>query len=197
MTESGQYVAGRRVGIWVFHIEPTDSESTEYRDGRKNGRYLSTESGRKVDEGWYENGLQSGTWRTWNPSGTLVWQEEYREGAPLSQNPQCAFPSKEMTPRSVRGAPARRALEKAMVSIMIGIMQVKRAKLFQTGRSQAVRLPKEFRFKGESVLVRRDGAAVVLEPDGWPEGYLRSFAGVGADFARPAQGKLDRRQKLR
>jgi virulence-associated protein VagC len=71
-------------------------------------------------------------------------------------------------------------------------MQSKRAKLFQICRSQAVRLPKELRFKGKSVLVRRDGAAVVLEPDGWPDDYLRSFAGVGADFARPAQGKLDR-----
>ena len=89
------------------------------------------------------------------------------------------------------------ALIGATVSIMIDTMQVKRAKLFQTGRSQAVRLPKEFRFKGESVLVRREGAAVVLEPDGWPEDYLRSFAGIGADFTRPAQGKLDRRQKLR
>ncbi|HSZ81665.1 MAG TPA: AbrB/MazE/SpoVT family DNA-binding domain-containing protein, partial [Polyangia bacterium] len=47
---------------------------------------------------------------------------------------------------------------------------MKRAKLFMTGRSQAVRLPKEFRFAGESVLVRREGRAVILEPDGWPEG---------------------------
>lgn len=41
---------------------------------------------------------------------------------------------------------------------------VKRAKLFQTGRSQAVRLPKEFRFEGKEVLIRRSGAGVVLEP---------------------------------
>jgi antitoxin VapB len=38
------------------------------------------------------------------------------------------------------------------------------AKLFQNGSSQAVRLPKEFRFKGDKVRVRRVGKGVVLEP---------------------------------
>ncbi len=38
------------------------------------------------------------------------------------------------------------------------------AKLFKTGRSQAVRLPKEFRFKGKEVRIRRVGQSVVLEP---------------------------------
>jgi antitoxin VapB len=37
-----------------------------------------------------------------------------------------------------------------------------RAKLFQHGRSQAVRLPKEFRFEGTEVYVRRVGNDVVL-----------------------------------
>ncbi len=40
----------------------------------------------------------------------------------------------------------------------------KTAKLFWTGRSQAVRLPKEFRMEGEEVRIRKQGAAVVLEP---------------------------------
>ena len=39
-----------------------------------------------------------------------------------------------------------------------------RAKLFMTGRSQAVRLPREFRFKGKEVKIRRVGAGVLLEP---------------------------------
>lgn len=39
-----------------------------------------------------------------------------------------------------------------------------KAKLFWTGRSQAVRLPKEFRFEGDEVRIRRQGNAVVLEP---------------------------------
>jgi virulence-associated protein VagC len=58
-------------------------------------------------------------------------------------------------------------------------MPNRRAKVFWTGRSQAVRLPKEFRFQGDSVLVRREGAAVILEPvDEWPEGYVESFVGM-------------------
>jgi antitoxin VapB len=79
---------------------------------------------------------------------------------------------------------------------MISTMTPQRAKLFQTGRSQAVRLPKEFRFKGDSVLVRRHGASVILEPDDWPEDYVASFAGVPAEFERPRQGKVDRRPRF-
>ena len=38
------------------------------------------------------------------------------------------------------------------------------AKLFANGRSQAVRLPKEFRFKGDEVGIKRLGEVVVLYP---------------------------------
>lgn len=38
------------------------------------------------------------------------------------------------------------------------------AKLFMHGRSQAVRLPKEFRFEGTEVRVSRQGDKVILEP---------------------------------
>jgi antitoxin VapB len=38
------------------------------------------------------------------------------------------------------------------------------AKLFQNGRSQAVRLPREFRFEGDRVRIRRVGEGVLLEP---------------------------------
>jgi antitoxin VapB len=38
------------------------------------------------------------------------------------------------------------------------------AKLFMHGRSQAVRLPKEFRFEGSEVRVSRIGHKVILEP---------------------------------
>jgi len=52
------------------------------------------------------------------------------------------------------------------------------AKLFSNGRSQAVRLPKEFRFEGTEVSVRREGDAVILEPlkpQAWPRGYWRRW----------------------
>src|SRR5258708_25364912 len=67
-----------------------------------------------------------------------------------------------------------------------------RAKLFANGRSQAVRLPKEFRLPGAEVLVRRDGARLVLEPidaKGWPVGLwdrLDALAdGLEDDWERP------------
>ncbi len=41
---------------------------------------------------------------------------------------------------------------------------MKTAKLFKNGESQAVRLPKEFRFAGTEVLIQRVGEAVVLLP---------------------------------
>ncbi len=52
----------------------------------------------------------------------------------------------------------------------------RRAKLFWNGRSQAVRLPKEFRFDGDEVEIRKEGEAVILEPvkkQAWPKGYWR------------------------
>lgn len=38
------------------------------------------------------------------------------------------------------------------------------AKLFMNGRSQAVRLPAEFRFEGKEVYIEKQGDAVVLRP---------------------------------
>lgn len=38
------------------------------------------------------------------------------------------------------------------------------ARVFWSGRSQAVRLPKDYRFEGEEVRIRRHGTAVILEP---------------------------------
>ena len=38
------------------------------------------------------------------------------------------------------------------------------AKVFWSGRSQAVRLPKEFRFEGESVFIKKTGNAIILFP---------------------------------
>jgi len=38
------------------------------------------------------------------------------------------------------------------------------AKLFRNGRSQAVRLPREFRFEGDRVRIRRVAQGVLLEP---------------------------------
>jgi len=43
------------------------------------------------------------------------------------------------------------------------------AKLFQNGKSQAIRLPKKYRFRGTKVFIKKLGNAVVLIPeqDSW------------------------------
>lgn len=57
------------------------------------------------------------------------------------------------------------------------------AKLFQNGQSQAVRLPKEFRFEGSEVYIKRTHNAVVLIPKGNPwESLFRSLDGFTDDF---------------
>ena len=43
-------------------------------------------------------------------------------------------------------------------------MAAVRAKLFSHGGSQAVRLPKAFRFEGSEVVIRKEGDRVILEP---------------------------------
>ncbi|MBA2692906.1 MAG: antitoxin [Rubrobacter sp.] len=73
------------------------------------------------------------------------------------------------------------------------------AKLFRSGRSQAVRLPKEYRFEGEEVFVKRVGSAVVLLPreDSWRTLY-ESLDSFSEDFmeerGQPASG--DAREPL-
>jgi len=39
---------------------------------------------------------------------------------------------------------------------------MKTAKIFQNGQSQAVRLPKEFRFEGNYVFIKKEGDTVIL-----------------------------------
>ncbi len=77
-------------------------------------------------------------------------------------------------------------------------MRIHKAKLFQNGQSQAVRLPREFRMKGEEVFVRRLGNAVVLIPLGsaWStlEESLNMFDGFMVDREQP--NTLDDREGM-
>ncbi len=63
-------------------------------------------------------------------------------------------------------------------------MPMQTARLFPNGQSQAVRLPKEFRFEGDRVYIQRVGEAVVLLPyaRGWHL-LLDSLTQFSADFA--------------
>jgi antitoxin VapB len=94
----------------------------------------------------------------------------------------------------------------SMISIIVVQlkMDTPTAKLFKHGRSQAVRLPKEFRLPGTEVRVRRVGRGVLLEP------MERSLADIQAVFAeidrlggkdflsegRPAQPPMPQPRKI-
>lgn len=68
-------------------------------------------------------------------------------------------------------------------------MTLKTAKLFKNGESQAVRLPKEFRFSGDEVFIKRVGDAVVLLPK------ARSWDALIASLAKfPSDYMADREQ---
>lgn len=64
------------------------------------------------------------------------------------------------------------------------------AKVFWSGRSQAVRLPKAFRFDTDTVHIRRHGQVVILEPIARDWAWLDALIGqVDDDFARAATGR--------
>jgi antitoxin VapB len=71
------------------------------------------------------------------------------------------------------------------------------ARLFQKGQSQVVRLPKEFRFEGDRVFIKRVGTAAVLIPyqNSW-ETLVESLDQFSEDFLRvreqPALGQSER-----
>lgn len=63
-----------------------------------------------------------------------------------------------------------------------------RAKLFQNGGSQAVRLPRDCRFPdgAAEVIAKRIGRRVVLEPiDDLPDQFLDSLGSLSGDLPRP------------
>ena len=61
------------------------------------------------------------------------------------------------------------------------------AKIFKHGNSQAVRLPKEFRFAGTEVQIKRSGAGILLLPT------QLTYEQVMAVVSR-FRGKIERRQ---
>ncbi len=73
------------------------------------------------------------------------------------------------------------------------------AKLFQNGRSQAVRLPKEFQFQGEEVFIHKHGQAVLLIPydKAW-EVFMEGVKSFSDDFMSGGrdQGEDQERESL-
>lgn len=76
---------------------------------------------------------------------------------------------------------------------------MKTAKIFQNGQSQAVRLPKEFRFKDDHVYVKKSGNVVMLIPakDSW-ESLFDSLDKFSDDFmTERKQPKVQTRETFR
>ena len=73
------------------------------------------------------------------------------------------------------------------------------AKVFENGRSQAVRLPKEFRFSDDEVLAAKIGDVVMLMPKSNPwSGFLQGIAMMDEDFMAEgrSQGVAEEREAL-
>jgi len=75
------------------------------------------------------------------------------------------------------------------------------AKLFRNGRSQAVRLPSEYRFEGSEVYVRRDSATgdVILSrrPESWEDFFeLMKTIDVPKDFLADRQDTPPQKRKM-
>lgn len=66
----------------------------------------------------------------------------------------------------------------------------RQAKLFANGRSQAIRLPKEFRMPGDRVWIHREGKRLIVEPfeeverdaNGHPVGFWQQIGRLTADM---------------
>ena len=73
---------------------------------------------------------------------------------------------------------------------------MKTARLFRNGQSQAVRLPKEFRFSGERVWIKRVGNTVVLLPEkaSWAS-LFESLSRFSDDFMETRQQPAQQQRK--
>lgn len=73
------------------------------------------------------------------------------------------------------------------------------AKVFKSGNSQAIRLPKAFRFESDKVYLKRDGENLILKPykPDW-QGLVESLEQFSSDFFAEGrdQGIADKREDL-
>jgi len=71
------------------------------------------------------------------------------------------------------------------------------AKIFMNGRSQAVRLPAEFRFSVREVFIERQGDAVIIRPKplGWDDFFARSSQ-VPEDFLAERKDLAPQKREL-
>ena len=68
-------------------------------------------------------------------------------------------------------------------------MHMMTAKLFENGRSQAVRLPKEYRFDADEVMIGKIGDIVILSPktDNW-DSFMKALDLFSDDVFETGRG---------
>jgi len=102
-------------------------------------------------------------------------------------------------PRHSGVVPGPESRKYQLLYILTGGNVMQTAKIFQNGRSQAVRLPKEFQFTGEDVYIQKHGKAVLLVPHekSW-EVFLEGLDGFSDDFMKEGrdQGKNQEKEGL-
>ena len=71
------------------------------------------------------------------------------------------------------------------------------AKLFKNGRSQAVRLPAKYRFKGDEVFITKEADRVILsaKPASWDDFFAAEHR-VPADFMSSRKDTAPQKRKL-
>lgn len=70
------------------------------------------------------------------------------------------------------------------------------AKVFWSGRSQAIRLPKDFRFDTQTVHIRRHGSTVILEPIAENWAWLDAIHGkLDEDFMSAANEQPEEQKR--
>ena len=76
-------------------------------------------------------------------------------------------------------------------------MSIQTAKLFINGRSQAVRLPKEFRFEGSEVYIRKLGDKVILssKQPSWDE-FFNSASVFDDDFLSERENSIPQEREF-
>ncbi|MEP6506826.1 MAG: type II toxin-antitoxin system VapB family antitoxin [Gemmatimonadales bacterium] len=98
--------------------------------------------------------------------------------------------------KSYAKAKASPKLVREPAAAVIASSGLRRASLFMNGRSQAVRLPKEFRFDGDHVFVKRDGDRIILMPYDDRTARLLAAFGSAPDFPDRDQGTSQERPEL-
>jgi len=176
-----------------------------YRNGYRSGGYATSYSSSSSSYGNSGGGGRASggsrpRWSRTNGGRSRSRQRKFRASRWPPRSPPTSMRRSVVTSRraarylrtSPNSSPFRR-LANVSTQVYTSRMKAARAKLFQNGGSQAVRLPADCRFpRGQrEVIVRRVGHRVVLEPlDEWPDEFLKCLGTLSGELPRPKQAPI-------